>query len=139
MVILTSLLRLAGFIGLDSHKNEASITMGFHGDGWPKSGEGSRKYQTGIYADVAKSHNQEHTTTPVSIADQFNTYGLLWTKSRVVWTFNGAVVRSVDDPSIIPAIKMAPRLHSRSGFCNKMSVNGSFVAQFLSFSYEPVK
>ena len=44
-----------GFIGLDSDGNEASITMGFHGDGWPTSGEGSHKYQHGIYADVKDS------------------------------------------------------------------------------------
>lgn len=95
--------------------------------------------KTGIYDDVAKSHNQEHTATPVSITDQFNIYSLLWTKSRVVWTFNNAIVRSVDDPSTIPAIAMAPRFHSRSGFCNKMPVSGSFIVQFLSFSYEPMQ
>ena len=39
-----------GFIGLDAADNQASITMGFHGDGWFNDGEGPHKYQHGIYA-----------------------------------------------------------------------------------------
>merc|ERR1712187_383592 len=57
-----------GFIGLDSAGNEASITMGFHGDGWPKAKEGSHKYQHGIYAENGKGadHHREYTETDVS-------------------------------------------------------------------------
>jgi beta-glucanase (GH16 family) len=81
-----------GFIGLDANGNEASITMGFHGNGWRKADEGEFKYQHGIYADVSKSHNRDYTTTGnVSIAKDFNTYGLLWSKEKVEWSFNGQV------------------------------------------------
>eukprot|EP00947_MAST-08B_sp_MAST-8B-sp1_P006290 g6290.t1 len=80
-----------GFIGLDADGNVASITMGFHGDGWLGGhGEGAHKYQHGIYADVKKSHNREYTETDTSL-DQFNTFGLLWSPQRVVWSFNGRV------------------------------------------------
>lgn len=129
-----------GFIGLDSDKNEASITMGFHGDGWPKEGEGSHKYQHGIYATNSKgqSHNRGYTSTQVSIADNLNTYGLLWTASQVVWSFNGKVVRTVTDTSIIPKIPMKFRLHTRSGFGNKMPDGATFQAQFAKFEFQPV-
>lgn len=127
-----------GFIGLDSDSNEASITMGFHGDGWPKSSEGSHKYQTGIYASVSESHNREYTDTDVSIADRLNTYGLLWTKSKVVWSFNGKIVRTVTDASIIPSIPMKLRLHTRSGYGAKMRSSATFQAQFTKFEFQPV-
>ena len=112
--------------------------MGFHGDGWPTAHEGSHKYQTGIYAHVKDGHNRKYISTDTSIADSFHTYGLYWGPDKVVWTFDGKVVRTVDDKSIVPQIKMKPRLHSRSGYCNKMPKDASFTASFLSFTYEPV-
>ncbi len=127
-----------GFIGLDAAGNKASITMGFHGDGWFNEGEGAHKYQHGIYADVKKTHNREYTTTKASLADSFNTFGLLWTAERVEWRFNGKVVRTVDDPNIIPSLPMQMRLHSRSGDARSLSPNATFVAEFLSFQYAPM-
>lgn len=129
-----------GFIGLDSNGNEASITMGFHGDGWPKENEGSHKYQHGIYATNSKgtSHNRGYTTTDVSIADNLCTYGLLWSPSKVEWRFNGKVVRTVTDQSIIPSIKMHMRLHSRSGDGVTMPKGSTFTAQFTKFEYQPL-
>ena len=128
-----------GFIGLDAPGNEASITMGFHADGWLGGhGEGSHRYQHGIYADVAKSHNRQYTTTTPDISDGFHTYGLLWTPSAVEWSFDGALVRRVSDASIIPQVGMQLRLHTRSGYCDKMDPSASFRAMFRSFSYAPV-
>eukprot|EP00931_Biecheleriopsis_adriatica_P097098 TRINITY_DN70860_c0_g1_i1.p1 TRINITY_DN70860_c0_g1~~TRINITY_DN70860_c0_g1_i1.p1 ORF type:complete len:262 (-),score=25.98 TRINITY_DN70860_c0_g1_i1:32-817(-) len=126
-----------GFIGLDSNGNEASITMGFHGEGWPKSDEGSRKYQHGIYAHVNENHNRAYTETDVSIADSLNTYGLLWTPTKVLWSFNGRVVRTFTQDSAIPKIPMQLRLHTRSGYGNKMPIDASFYAQFAKFEYQP--
>jgi len=110
----------------------------FHGDGWPSKHEGNHKYQTGIYADVKAAHNREYITTTASIASGFHTYGLYWAPDKVVWTFDGKVVREVKDQSIVPQIKMKARLHSRSGYCDKMTRGASFTASFLSFTYEPV-
>jgi len=127
-----------GFIGLDSDGNEASITMGFHGDEWMGDHEeGPHKYQHGIYADVSKTHNRKYTTTAPDISAGFHRYGLLWTPSLVEWTFDGAAVRRVTDDSIIPQIAMRLRLHTRSGYCDALG-SSSFNATFSSFSYEPV-
>lgn len=129
-----------GYIGLDSSANDASITMGFHGEGWPMDNAGSHRYQTGIYADNSKgtSHNGEVLATDVSIADSLCTYGLLWSPSRVEWSFNGKVVRTFTNASRIPSIKMKLRLHSRSGYADKMPSNASFTAQFTKFEYQPL-
>jgi hypothetical protein len=127
-----------GFIGLDSAGNEASITMGFHGDGWPTADEGQFKYQHGIYADVKKTHNRDYTeTTPVSLR-KFNTFGLIWTPEKVEWLFNGKVVRSFTDKDNIPSIKMKLRLHTRSGYNNLMDPGSSFQASFRSFEIHPI-
>merc|ERR1712070_261442 len=99
---------------------------GFHGDGWPKVGEGSHKYQHAIYADVHESHNREYTETEVSIADSLNTYGLLWTPSKVEWSFNARVVRTFTQSSAIPKIPMKLRLHTRSGYGDKMPADATY-------------
>ncbi len=131
-----------GFIGLDSPGNEASITMGFHGDGWPENGEGSHKYQHGIYSDVKKNHNRGYTETGdnVSLSEQFNTFGLLWTADACVWSLNGKEVRRFTDTTNIPHVSMKLRLHTRSGYVSMMpsALGSSFMAEFLSFEYQPV-
>ena len=131
-----------GFIGLDSPGNVASITMGFHGQGWlGGNGEGPHKYQHGIYANQKGGHNREYTTLPDGgdLTKSFHEYGLLWTPTLVEWRLDGRSVRRVTDPSIIPSIKMQLRLHTRSGYCDKMGGPGaSFNATFQSFSYAPV-
>ena len=115
-----------GFIGLDANGNVASITMGFHGAGWlGGNGEGPHRYQHGIYANVKKSHNREYTNTSADISVGLHTYGLLWTKDKVEWRFDGRVVRTVTDKSVIPFQPMQLRLHTRSGYCNKMKVGDS--------------
>lgn len=129
-----------GYIGLDSPANDASITMGFHGEGWPLGNAGSYSYQTGVYADNSRgtSHNGEVLNTTVSIADNLYTYGLLWSPNRVEWSFNGKVVRTFTNSSRIPTRKMKLRLHSRSGFADQMPSDASFTAQFEKFEYEPL-
>jgi len=135
----SSLETSTGFIGLDSPKNEASITMGFHGPGWLGGyGENNHRYQHGIYAHVKDGHNREYTNTTADMSASFHRYGLLWTPTLVEWRFDGAVVRRVTDTSIIPQIKMQLRLHTRSGYCDKMAVGASFNATFSEFSYQPV-
>ena len=73
-----------------------------------------------------------------SLADTFNTFGLLWTPEIVEWRFNGKVVRTVDDPTIIPSLPMQLRLHSRSGDAASMPDDATFVAEFLYFEYAQV-
>merc|ERR1711966_169547 len=126
-----------GFIGLDSPHNTASITMGFHGEGWQKGPEGKRNYQMGIYADVNLHHNQERVDVAADLSSQMNTFGLLWTPDEVVWSFNGEVVRKHKVKSEIPQIPMQLRLHSRSGFGDEMTNGASFTASFERFEYEP--
>eukprot|EP00054_Salpingoeca_dolichothecata_P016716 m.98590 g.98590 ORF g.98590 m.98590 type:complete len:264 (+) comp22112_c0_seq1:136-927(+) len=127
-----------GFIGLDAPNNEASITMGFHGLGWPKDEEGPFRYQHGIYADVKEDHNRGYTNTTVNIADNFNTYNLVWTKEQVIWSFNGDPVRVFQEKKEIPSIAMNLRLHTRSGYTNLMPEGATFEAYFLSFEYSPL-
>ena len=128
-----------GFIGLDSPSNEASITMGFHGDGWPTAGEGAHKYQHGIYAHVAGSHNRNYTDTgEVNIATTFNRYGLVWAPTHVTWLLNGLAVRNFTDAAQIPAVPLYQRLHSRSGDCAAMPSGSSFAAEVKSFRYTPL-
>jgi hypothetical protein len=127
-----------GFIGLDSDGNKASITMGFHGDGWPTADEGQFKYQHGIYGDVSKSHNREYTSTGKVSLRKFNTFGLIWTADKVEWLFNGKVVRSFTDKANIPSIAMNLRLHTRSGQTDQMAADSSFKASFRSFQIQPV-
>jgi hypothetical protein len=120
-----------GFIGLDSDGNQGSITMGFHGSGWlGGEGEGPHKYQHGIYSDVRQSHNRQYTTTQGDISTTFHRYGLLWTPRLVEWRLNGAVVRRVTDTTIIPYQHMQFRLHTRSGYCDKMPTASTFNATF---------
>jgi beta-glucanase (GH16 family) len=105
-----------GFIGLDSNNNMASITMGFHGAGWlGGNGLGTHRYQHGIYSNVTMTHNREYTNTTVDITAGLHEYGLLWSKDKVEWSFDGRVVRTVTDASIIPFQQMQLRLHTRSG------------------------
>lgn len=105
-----------GFIGLDSNNNMASITMGFHGAGWlGGNGLGAHRYQHGIYSNVKMTHNREYTNTTVDITAGLHEYGLLWSKDKVEWSFDGRVVRTVTDASIIPFQQMQLRLHTRSG------------------------
>lgn len=138
----TAISTATGFIGLDSDRNEASITMGFHGDGYldPKSPCSSHAYQHALYARRRKgqAHNRQYTKTDVSIADNLNTYGLLWSPSKVEWSFNGKVVRTVTDTTFIPDISMNLRLHTRSGYGDKMPAGSTFSAQFTKFEYQPL-
>ena len=128
-----------GFIGLDANDNIASITMGFHGAGWlGGNGEGAHRYQHGIYANVKQSHNRLYTNTTVDITTGLHEYGLLWSKDKVEWRFDGRVVRTVTDTTIIPFQPMQLRLHTRSGYCDHMKVGDSFTATFRSFSYTPL-
>jgi beta-glucanase (GH16 family) len=127
-----------GFLGLDADGNKASITMGFHGDGWPVAGEGQFKYQHGIYGDVKKSHNRDYTDTGAVSLKKFNTFGLLWTKQKVEWRFNGRVVRTFTDTTNIPSIPMKLRLHSRSGHNDEMGEGTSFQAHFRSCEIHPL-
>ena len=127
-----------GFIGLDSPGNVGSITMGFHGQGWPAYDGPPFRYQHGIYADSKKSHHRGYVDTgSVSIAE-LNDYGLLWTKDRVVWTFNGRVVHEFTKAEDIPSMPMYLRLHSRTGFGDRMPSGSSFTAQFRRFRFKPV-
>jgi beta-glucanase (GH16 family) len=126
-----------GFIGLDGAGNVASITQGFHGAGCPK-GEGEFTYQHGVYADVNRSHHQTDVNVTRSLAADFNTFGLLWTPTRVVWSFNGVVVDTFDKAVDIPQVPLVLRLDSRSGWQSLFPAGGSFAAEFLSFAYEPL-
>eukprot|EP01047_Picozoa_sp_COSAG01_P006568 COSAG01_NODE_240_length_20656_cov_53.398259_6_plen_470_part_00 len=130
-----------GFIGLDEPTNTASITMGFHGLGFPdpkKPGTGPFKYQHGIYANnsLDLGHNREYTNTTVNMATTFNSYALIWTPTYVTWLFNGQPVRNFTDAAQIPRIPMYQRLHSRSGYCDQIGADG-FFAEFQSFRYTP--
>ena len=91
-----------GFIGLDEPSNTASITMGFHGTGFPdpkKPGTGAHKYQHGIYGNnsLHLGHNREYTSTTVDMSQTFNSYALIWTPTFVTWLFNGKPVRNFTD------------------------------------------
>ena len=125
-----------GFIGLDSIQNIASIVFGFHGNGW-KNEDYSKKFQTDIYQNITDGHNEIVYDTNFSLAEQFNEFKLIWNPDKVVWYINGVVFRMVTDKNIIPNIVMQPRLHTRSGYCNEMSLNESFYAQFVYFQFIP--
>ena len=128
-----------GFIGLDANNNIASITMGFHGAGWlGGNGEGGHRFQHGIYSNVKDSHNRGYTNTTVDITTGLHEYGVMWSKNKVEWRFDGRVVRTVTDASVIPFQPMQLRLHTRSGYCDRMRIGDSFSATFRSFSYSPV-
>merc|ERR1711924_241809 len=88
--------------------------------------------------DKGTSHNRKYTETDVSMADNLCTYGLLWSPTKVEWSFNGKVVRTVTDASIIPSIKMQFRLHTRSGYGDRMPADASFTAQFTRFEFKPL-
>jgi hypothetical protein len=127
-----------GFIGLDSSGNVGSITMGFHGKGWPGYDGPPYKYQHGIYADSTKSHHREYTDTGKRSIAEMNTYGLLWTKDKVEWSFNGEIVRTFDKAKDVPQMAMGLRLHSRTGYGDEFVEGGSFTAQFRSFRFTPL-
>ena len=128
-----------GFIGLDSPGNEASITIGFHGSGWDGDADFGRKFQTALYKDVSKPHHREYVTAPGGrrIDSQANEFTVEWRPDVVRWWLNGVVVRAVTDKAQIPAVAMQLRLHSRSGYCNRLSGDDSFQASVLSFEYKP--
>ena len=130
------------FIGLDSPSNQASITMGFHGDGWlGGKGRGKHGYQLGVYARNERGVPRPHVpliNTTVDISRTFNTYGLLWTPTLVEWRFNGEVVARYANASNIPYQHMQLRLHTRSGYCGIMPAGASFNATFKSFAYNDV-
>jgi hypothetical protein len=127
-----------GFIGLDGPNNVASITQGFHGKGCPKGTEGEFAYQHGVYADVAKSHHQQDINVSRSLAEDFNTFGLLWEPSRVVWSFNGAPMATFEKASDIPQVPLFLRLDSRAGWQSLMPADASFTAAFTLFEYTPL-
>ena len=104
-----------GFIGLDGPNNTASITQGFHGKGCPKGTEGEFAYQHGVYADVARSHHQQDINVTRSLAEEFNTFGLLWEPTRVVWSFNGAPMDTFTKAEDIPQSPLVLRLDSARG------------------------
>ena len=98
----SSVYTATGFIGLDEPSNTASITMGFHGTGFPdpnKPGTGAHKYQHGIYGNNSQhlGHNREYTSTAVDMSQTFNSYALIWTPTFVTWLFNGKPVRNFTD------------------------------------------
>jgi beta-glucanase (GH16 family) len=134
-----------GYIGLDSASNQASITQRFDGAGWahgryPWVMCGPHRYQHNLYANNSKATriDPQYTNTSVSLAGQLNTFGLLWAPDRVVWSLNGEVVRTETTPSLIPAVPMQIRLHTRSEDGNLMPSGSSFQARFSFFSYEPL-
>ena len=129
-----------GFIGLDSPGNVASIVFGFHGKGWigHNDEDFSHEFQTDLYKNESNGHNGIYVKTPnTDLADDINTYELIWTADQVVWKVNGDVKRTVTDKSIIPNITMQARLHSRSGYCNEMPRTDTFYCQFTYFQYIP--
>ena len=136
------------FIGLDSASNSASITMGFHGAGWlgntltPAANKtaGPHQFQTGVYCCGHRGRDRGQTpaiNTAEDMSTSFNRYGLLWTPDLVEWRFNGAVVLRFTNKSNIPSERMQLRLHTRSGYCDRMPAGTSFNATFKSFSYTP--
>lgn len=127
-----------GFIGLDGPNNIASITQGFHGKGCPKGTEGEFAYQHGVYADVTKSHHQQDITVTRSLAEDFNTFGLLWTPTQVVWSFNGVPMDVFTKASDIPQVPLVLRLDSRAGWQSLMPAGASYTATFLFFEYTPL-
>ena len=152
VVVLTSpyfaLNTSTAFIGLDSASNSASITMGFHGAGWlgntlsPSANKtaGPHQFQTGVYC--CGHHGRDRGRVPLintteDMSASFNQYGLLWTPDLVEWRFNGAVVLRFTNKSNIPSEHMQLRLHTRSGYCDRMPPGASFNASFKSFSYTP--
>ncbi len=127
-----------GFIGLDGLNNIASITQGFHGKGCPKGAEGEFAYQHGVYADVTKSHHQQDINVTRSLAVEFNTFGLLWTPTKVVWSFNGAPMDVFTKASDIPQVPLVLRLDSRAGWQSLMPAGAMYTASFLLFEYTPL-
>ena len=133
-----------GYIGLDSAVNQASITQRFNGAGWADGktcpGCGPHRYQHNLYANNTKASriDPQFTNTSVSLSGQLNTFGLFWAPDRVVWSLNGQVVRTETTLSLIPAIPMQIRLHTRSENGNDMPAGSSFHARFTFFSYEPL-
>lgn len=124
-----------GFMGLDANNNLQSITFGFHGKDWQKY-DGSHKFQTGIYANVSLSHNQEVIDSGVDLAEEHE-FSIHWHKDKVLWRIDGRTVRKELDASVVPQLPMKLRLHSRSGYCSQLSAGQSFTSRFSYFSYEP--
>ena len=110
--------------------------MGFHGRGWPKY-DGSTHFQTGIYADVRKTHNQEVLRASGPLAE-LHEFSIMWHPTKVTWFMNGQVVRKVTTPEVIPSLPMRLRLHSRSGLCDELPHGESFTSRFASFEYVPL-
>ena len=128
-----------GFIGLDGPQNVASITQGFHGKGCPKGTEGEFAYQHGVYADVSRSHHQTDINVTRSLAEDFNTFGLLWEPTRVVWSFNGVPMDTFTKQADIPQVPLVLRLDSRAGWQSLMPADATYNATFLLFEYTPLQ
>eukprot|EP01084_Bolivina_argentea_P168034 291497_1 len=127
-----------GYIGLDAEPS--SITFGFHGKGWQNGQDYSHEFQSDCYRNAKEGHSPMVVKTPnTDLADNINTYELIWNVDQVVWKVNGDTKRTVTDKSIIPNISMKARLHSRSGYCNEMPKNDTFYCQVTYFEYIPPK
>jgi beta-glucanase (GH16 family) len=124
-----------GFMGLDADGNEGSITFGFHGKAWSKF-DGSHNFQTGIYANVKKSHNQEVIDAGVILAEEHE-FAIHWHPDKVLWFVDGKEMRKELDSSVVPQMPMRLRLHSRSGYCSQLGATESFTARFTHFDYAP--
>ena len=79
-----------GFIGLDAEPS--SITFGFHGKGWigDNDQDFSHEFQTDCYRNASNGHDPMVVKTPnVNLADNVNTYELIWNPDQVTWKLNG--------------------------------------------------
>jgi hypothetical protein len=124
----------SGFIGLFGGGD--SITFIFHGAGW-NDGSGANfrnTFQSEVYKS-GQNHNKVNTGTGADFQAE-NDFELDWRPDSVTWRVNGQSVRTFNDRSKIPQGSMAVRLHSRAGYCSKMT-DTAFHAHLLSFSYSP--
>ena len=124
----------SGFIGLFGGGD--SITFIFHGAGW-NDGSGAdfrNTFQSEVYKS-GQNHNKVNTGTGADFQGE-NDFELDWRPDSVTWRVNGQTVRTFNDRSKIPQGSMAVRLHSRAGYCSKMT-DTAFHVHLLSFSYSP--
>lgn len=126
------------FIGLMSPGNVGSITIGFHGYGWKGESNWDKKFQCARYSDKSQDHERKIFNIGVSVAEQYNTYNLIWTSDRIVWSVNGVTIRTEKDASVIPQFPMTPRLHTRSGYNSEFTPGDSYQSFFKYWSYTPL-
>lgn len=132
------------FIGLED-SSSGSITMSFHGkgatpSGAPASADWTHWMQSSCYQHGDDKNKQfTELDSSINVADDFNTYELVWTSTSVTWKVNGKQVRKITDPSKVPQKPMYVRLHARSIAYSGMPAGTTFESYIQEFQFEPLK